>query len=114
MERLAAEPEFLVLSLEFLVHSWRNPPLREAFGNRTAAGRQALGRLLQAQAEERGYELPMPADQLAAVLRELGGGLGIAKLADPDGVPDRLFGDFVELFFALVEERVARGARQPG
>src|SRR4051794_13248429 len=29
MERLRADPDFLVLSLEFLVHAWRNPPLRE-------------------------------------------------------------------------------------
>src|SRR3954447_26811941 len=51
MERLAAEPEFLVLSLEFLVHAWRNPPLREEFGHRTAAGRLALARLMQEQAD---------------------------------------------------------------
>src|SRR5207248_1489075 len=40
--RLRADPEFLVLSLEFVVHAWRNPELREAFGHRVAAGRLAL------------------------------------------------------------------------
>ena len=114
MQRLAAEPEFLVLSLEFLVHAWRTPPLREEFGHRTAAGRLALGRLMQEQAGERGYELPMPADDMAAVMRELGTGLGLANLADPDGVPPSLFGDFVELFFTLVEERAARAAPRSG
>jgi AcrR family transcriptional regulator len=111
MARLRSEPEFLVLSLEFLVHAWRNPPLREAFGHRAAFGRLALARLLQEQADARGLDLPMPADDLAAVLRELGSGLGLAKLADPDSIPDRLFGDFVEQFFKLVEERVEHGAR---
>jgi AcrR family transcriptional regulator len=110
MARLSSEPEFLVLSLEFLVHAWRNPPLREAFGHRAAFGRLAFARLLQEQAEARGLELPMPADDLAAVLRELGSGLGLAKLADPDSIPDRLFGDFVEQFFTLVEERAARSS----
>ena len=110
MARLRRDPEFLVLSLEFLVHAWRNPPLREAFGHRTASGRLALGRLMQEQADARGYELPMPAERLATVLRELGSGLGLARLVDPDGVPDDLFGDFVELFFSLVEERAAHGA----
>jgi AcrR family transcriptional regulator len=114
MERLAADPDFLVLSLEFLVHAWRNPPLREEFGHRAAAGRLALARLMQQQADQRGYELPMPADDLAAILRELGTGLGLANLADPAGVPDRLFGDFVELFFTLVEERAARAATRSG
>src|SRR4051812_45520671 len=53
MARLRDEPEFLVLSLEFLVHAWRNPPLKEAFGHRAASGRLALARLLQQQAAER-------------------------------------------------------------
>jgi AcrR family transcriptional regulator len=105
MARLRSEPEFLVLSLEFLVHAWRNPPLREAFADRAAFGRLALGRLLQQRADEQRLDLPMPAEDLAAVLRELGSGLGLAKLADPDAIPDRLFGDFVELFFTLVEKR---------
>jgi AcrR family transcriptional regulator len=109
MERLQRDPEFLVLAVEFLVHAWRNPPLREAFGHRAASGRLALARLLEEQADARGYELPMPAEQLATVWRELGTGLGLAKLVDPDGVPDEMFGDFVELFYTLVEERaVAR------
>jgi AcrR family transcriptional regulator len=113
MARLRSEPEFLVLSLEFLVHAWRNPPLREAFAHRAAFGRLALARLLEAQADERDIELPVPAEDLAAVLRELGSGLGLAKLADPDGISDALFGDFVEQFFTLVEERGAARREQP-
>ncbi len=104
MARLRRDPEFLVLSLEFLVHAWRNPPLREAFGHRVAAGRLALARILEEEADKQGLDLPMPAEDLATVLRELGSGLGIAKLVDSDAIPDRLFGDFVELFFSLVAE----------
>jgi AcrR family transcriptional regulator len=103
MERLRRDPDFMVLTLEFLVHAWRNPALREAFGDRAAFGRLALARILEEASE--GVELPMPADELAAVLRELGSGLALAKLADPDAIPDRLFGDFVELLFTLVLER---------
>jgi AcrR family transcriptional regulator len=105
MERLAREPEFMGLSLEFLVHAWRNPELREAFGHRVASGRLALARLLEEAAEQDGVELPMSAERIATALRELGSGLGLAKLADPDGVDDRLFGDFVELFFAQLAGR---------
>jgi hypothetical protein len=43
--------------------------------------------------------------------RGCGSGLGLAKLADPDGIPDRLVGDFVEQFFALALER-QRGTRK--
>lgn len=105
MARLQHDPEFLVLSVEFLVHAWRNPPLREAFAHRVAAGRLALARILDDEANRGALELPLPAEELATVLRELGSGLGLAKLIDPDGIPDTLFGDFTELFFTLVRER---------
>jgi len=111
MERLGRDPEFMVLTLEFLVHAWRDRPLRDAFADRAAAGRLALARILEQSAREHDVELPMPADQIATVLRELGSGLGLAKLAGPDGIPDRLYGDFVEQFFALLLER-QQGARK--
>jgi len=102
MARLREDPEFMILSLEFLVHAWRNPPLREAFGHRVAWGRLAIARILQEQQQAAGYELPMPAQDLATILRELGTGLGLAKLADPDAIPDHLFGDFVQMLFELM------------
>jgi hypothetical protein len=105
MARLRRDPEFMVLSLEFLIHAWRNPPLREAFGHRIAWGRLAAARILEEETQKTGYELPMPAEDLATVLRELGVGLGLAKLADPDAIPDQLFGDFVEMLFELVQTR---------
>jgi AcrR family transcriptional regulator len=114
MARLARDPEFLILSLEFLVHAWRNPPLREAFSDRMAWGRLVATRLLEDSARAEGYELPMPAEELASVLRELGTGLGIATLADPDAIPGRLYGDFVELFFDLLTRRGPRPPRAAG
>jgi AcrR family transcriptional regulator len=114
MERLRRDPDFMVLSLEFLVHAWRNPELRAAFGHRSAFGRIALARIIETESERRGYELPMAAEELATALRELGSGLALAKLADPEGIPDRLFGDFVELFFELMARPAhAAGSRRP-
>jgi AcrR family transcriptional regulator len=105
MARLNRDPDFLVLSVEFLVHAWRNPPLREAFSHRVAAGRLALARILEHAAQGGAFELPMPAEDLATALREMGSGLGLAKLIDTDGVPDTLFGDFIEMLFNLLRER---------
>jgi AcrR family transcriptional regulator len=102
MERLADNPDFLILSVEFLVHAWRNPPLRDAFANRVAAGRLTLARILEERAAQDRFELPISSEDLATVFRELGSGLGLAKLIDPDGIRDTLFGDFTELFFNLV------------
>jgi AcrR family transcriptional regulator len=104
MARLQRDPESLVLNLEFAVHAWRNPELREAFATRVAAGRLALARIIEQTAEARGIELPMPAEDLGTALRELGSGLGIAKLID-GSIPDALFGDFVETFWRLIADR---------
>jgi AcrR family transcriptional regulator len=115
MERLRSDPEFMVLTLEFVVHVWRNPTLHQSFGPRAAFGRQALARILAEQSKAAGLELPMPAEHLATILRELGSGLAIAKLADPDAFPDRLFGDFVELLFTLMAaQRPKRARRRSG
>jgi AcrR family transcriptional regulator len=105
MARLHDDPESLVLLAEFFAYAWRNPELRKEFGHRAAAGRLALARLLDQQATAVGATLPIPADDLATVLRELATGVGLAKLADPDAIRDALLGDFVELFFRLAESR---------
>lgn len=80
--------------------------------DRHAVVRLALGRMLAQDLSEAEVELPISADEIATVMRELGGGLVIAKLLDPDAFPDSLFGDFVEFFYTLVlKER--RPARDP-
>src|SRR5947209_16382873 len=110
MRRLTDDPEALVLILEFAVHAWRNPPLREAFANRMASGRLAVARILEDEATRAAFELPMPAEQIATILRELGTGLGLAKIIDPDGIPDCLLGDFFELLLRLAVSDSSRRA----
>lgn len=115
MARQAADPTFMVIALEFLVYAWRHPELREAFGTRMAAVRLALGRFLEQEAREAGLPMPMPAQEIATAFRELGVGLALAKLADPDAFPDRLFGDFVQVFFEQMitsSELTARDERE--
>lgn len=115
MDRLRRDPDFMVLTLEFLVHAWRNPPLREAFGHRAAFGRLAIARILEEDAHWQGLDLPMPAEELVTALYQVGNGFALGKLADPDAIPDRLLGDFIELFFELLLEhdREATPARRP-
>jgi AcrR family transcriptional regulator len=102
MRRQAEDPRMVVATLEFAAHAIRVPRLREALATRLAAVRLAVGRMIEQDAREAGVALPMPAQQLATVLRELGVGLAIAQLVDPDAVPERLYGDFVETYYGLV------------
>lgn len=57
--------------------------------------------MLEQNARAAGIELPMSPQDLATVMRELGVGLALAQLADPDAIPERLYGDFVEVFCGL-------------
>jgi AcrR family transcriptional regulator len=102
MARQAADPRFLVVALEFVAHAWRNPALRPAVATRAAAVRLATQRVLEREAQAADLVLPMPAYEIATVMRELGVGLALAKLVDPDAFPDALHGDFVEMFFDMV------------
>ena len=112
MARQAADPSFMVVALEFFVHSLRHPVLREALAARHAAVRLALGRMLEQSFRDEGVRPPMPAQDIATVLREQAVGLAMAKLLDPDAFPDSLPGDFVELFFELLANRSREPANE--
>jgi hypothetical protein len=77
--------------------------------------RLATERVLEQEARAADLKLPMPAGDLATVLRELGVGLALAKLVDADAFPDRLHGDFVQLFFELLlRDQDATSRRRSG
>ena len=115
MARQAADPRFLVVVLEFVAHAWRNPALRPAVAARAAAVRLATQRVLEREMHSGEFVLPMPAYEIATVMRELGVGLALAKLADPEAVPDALYGDFVESFFELaVKDSGRAGSSRAG
>jgi AcrR family transcriptional regulator len=102
MRKARSNPEFLALSLEFIVHAWRNPEMAEAFATRDAAVPLALARRLRKEAKAAEIALPLPAEELALALRELGAGLAFLTLSDPDAVRDGLYGDVVSLFLELL------------
>lgn len=103
MARHARNPGFTVVALEFAVHAIRTPELREALAGRYAAVRLAAARMLEDDARAADVELPLPALELATVLRELGVGLSLAQLLDPEAFRDSLYGEFVEHLYRLME-----------
>jgi AcrR family transcriptional regulator len=103
--RQALDPAFLTVALEFLVHALRRPALLEAFAARQAIVRRAVGEILEQDADAAGVVLPLPAQDFATALREMGVGLAIARLVDPGAVPEALYGDVVETFYRLLFDR---------
>ena len=100
MRYLDEHPDFFPLFLEFAAYAAREPRMRAAFAARLGAFRAAFAGMIERGAADLGIELPDgAADQLGLVVNALGNGLALERLADPDAVPDELFGSVLALFF---------------
>lgn len=113
MERLAADPVRFRVALEFRNYALEHPDVRESLADRLAAVREAAGRQLERDGQEGRISLPLPAGELAAVVRALGIGLAIEKLTDPEAIRDELFGDFLYVLFRLLEAPDAEAVSPP-
>jgi len=102
---LRRERDAFLLLIDFWGQAVRDPTAAERFAQRHARLRAVIGRLLDAAIGEREPGVGLPSDQLATILIALGNGFAIDLLADPDAVPDDLFGHAIA---ALVQ-----GSRAP-
>ena len=99
------ERDAFLLLIDFWGQAARDPTAAERFAQRHARLRATVGHLLDAAIPEREPGVGLPSDQLATTLIALANGFAIELLADPDAVPDDLFGHAIG---ALV-----RGSRGP-
>lgn len=98
MKILRERPAYFPLLIEFWAYAVRIPRLRERLGERFAALRSATARLVLEGAGQIGLPPNAEAGELVGtVINALGNGLALEKLADPDAVPDALFGDILVL-----------------
>ena len=103
MQRFAGDRDTFLLHLEFMIHAARNPHLSEQLGQRMAALRLEIERQLSSREARSESALPLPAADLALVLRALGIGLAVEALNQPGELNTRLYGDFVALVAGLLE-----------
>jgi AcrR family transcriptional regulator len=90
MDAAMADPEQLLIFIEFWAYAVRKPKLRRHFAARMADMRRAVADALERRAEATGGELQLPPEALALVLLALARGLGLEKLADPDSVDESI------------------------
>jgi AcrR family transcriptional regulator len=89
---LRSERDSFLLLIDFWGQAVRDPAAAERFNERHARLRAIVGRLLDAAIPEREAGAGLPTDQLAITLIALANGFAIELLADPNAVPDDLFG----------------------
>ncbi len=103
MQRFTDDRDTFLLHLEFMIHAARNPHLSKRLGERMAALRLDIERRLADREAETETALPLPAADLALILRALGIGLAVEALNEPGEINTRLYGDFVALTANLLE-----------
>ena len=81
------------LFLEYWARAARDPEAAEHLRDRRRALRHVIAGALERAAAEGGFELPLPAADLAVVLLALSNGLAVEDQIDPGAVGDGLLGD---------------------
>lgn len=104
MERFNEDRDTFLLHLEFMIHAARNPILSKQLGQRMAALRLEIERRLAEREAGSDTQLPLPAADLALILRALGIGLAVEALNQPGRINPRLYGDFVALIAGQLEQ----------
>jgi len=105
IEFLDREPELVLLFMEFWAFAVRNPDVRSRFAARYAEVRSSLARIIERGARELGEELTRPPEELAIAIDALADGFALQKLADPDAVPDELFGNALAMLLEGARKR---------
>jgi AcrR family transcriptional regulator len=113
VEFLDREPELVLLFMEFWAYAVRNPEIRSRFAARYAEVRASLARIIDEGARELGVELLRPPEQLAAAIDALADGFALQKLADPDSIPDELFGDALTMLLEGARRGAPSGSPTP-
>jgi AcrR family transcriptional regulator len=86
------ESHWPLLFYEFFSYGARNDDLRGEFVKRRRAVHRVIADGITRQADELGFELPVPANQIAVAMEALMNGLAFNRVIDPASVPDGLFG----------------------
>ncbi|HST55197.1 MAG TPA: TetR/AcrR family transcriptional regulator [Solirubrobacteraceae bacterium] len=102
MQRFADDRATFLLHLEFMIHAARNPHLSKQLGERMSALRSEIERYLSEREQISQTPLPMPAADIALIVRALGIGLAVEALNQPGKFNTRLYGDFVALIAGLL------------
>jgi AcrR family transcriptional regulator len=85
--------DWQLLFLEFWQRAMRDPAARAQFVKHRRELRRSIADAIEKRAREAGYDLPLPAKDLATIVLALSNGLAIEHMPDPGDVPPRLFGE---------------------
>jgi AcrR family transcriptional regulator len=107
---LAADPEWSRLFFEFCVRALRDERFRSELVPRQRALRDRIAAGFRDHAGAIGGEPPLPAELVAAMTYAMADGFALARLLEPESVPEDMFGSMLAVFFTGLEAMVREGA----
>jgi len=88
MELVHERPEMFLLLLEYWAYAMRHPELRPSFVERFGAFRDTTARWVEDEAKRGGWDLPLPASDIAVGINALTFGMALQYLPGDDELPD--------------------------
>jgi AcrR family transcriptional regulator len=107
-----SDPASQRLLFEFAAHGLRNERFRRELVERYRRLRERVAEVFRLHAEEYGVRSPVPFDRLALMTFTIANGVALAKLLEPEHVPEDLHGEILEILFSGLRTMVERGARE--
>jgi AcrR family transcriptional regulator len=114
LTRVADEQrDWCLLSTELWLYAVRHPPVLERLAAGWRALRGTIARLIEATQPPSGERHAAPPTEIATVVLALFDGLITQRLADPDAVPEHLFGDALAWLFHGLTAAAEEPAKPP-
>jgi AcrR family transcriptional regulator len=110
-DHLAGNPEWSRLFFEFAVQALRDERFRAELVARQRALRERIAAGFRNHSEALGAEPPLPAELVAAMTYAMADGFALARLLEPENVPEDMFGSMLEVFFTGLEAMAREAAR---
>ena len=98
-EYLAADPTWSRLFFEFAVQAMRDEEFRRELVTRHRRIRARIAQGFEAHADTVGGELPIPAEHVALMSHAMADGFALARILEPEDVPDDMFETMLAVFF---------------
>jgi AcrR family transcriptional regulator len=96
---LATDPEWSRLFFEFAVQAMRDEGFRQELVARHRTIRSRIAAGFEAHADTIGGELPIPAQAVAMMTYAMADGFALARILEPEDMPDDLFATMLAVFF---------------
>jgi AcrR family transcriptional regulator len=110
---VAADPDWSRLFFEFAVQAMRDDEFRQELVTRHRTIRARIADGFRSHKETIGGEPPIPAEQVAMMTYAMADGFALARILEPEDVPDDLFGTMLAVFFTGLAVMTREAAAQP-